>query len=487
MDIAWGEKFGDQSQGLDIIGVLGLDQSLEAALANGITTISIRGRYFSILPWAIGEFFANEIQTQATHFDSKRFQAFLARVEFLVLACTSLDKTGGDAGGALGANTFRMQMAALSRGETVPYPATGNSSILGTYFGPCRAIGLVRSATGANGEPFLLTPRGQELWKARNEAIGDGDWRDVLWKAETLSAAQVNALLPHFALQRLSSAVSEAEALRSALLTPWVRDGSAAASVDEAYKRFNQTVDWLRKDGKTTSFQANLMLARIWERASQDREGLQDTEIAWAEFEWRSRLHFALELLMSAICDTLQRMHQATLEEMLEDWFSASDIPSRLATAWPEAGEAIGSLPSDLYLTSAIPGDLGGLQPHARALFGFALIATLGLQSESLRAHGLFRDRRSHGKDALACLARDGERPFQEALRDLCVIVISAHLGTTFRKMGAGQKCSLRFFFDGPRLSVTKLGSSAGRSGIRLWNVIRVLRDAAMPGIGVEA
>ncbi len=44
MDVAWGDGIGEETQGLDIVGVRGLDQGLEAALVNGITTVSLRGR-----------------------------------------------------------------------------------------------------------------------------------------------------------------------------------------------------------------------------------------------------------------------------------------------------------------------------------------------------------------------------------------------------------------------------------------------------------
>src|SRR5262249_4409561 len=151
-----------------------LDQSLETALANGITTISPRGRYFTILPWLIGEFFHTEEKAEATVFEANRLRTFVGRVEYLTLACTILDNSGGDLGGALGSLTFRHTMDRRRAGAPIPFPKDRRGSILGTYFGPCRAIGLVKSAEGGGPQPFSLTPRGKELWAVRNAALGEG-------------------------------------------------------------------------------------------------------------------------------------------------------------------------------------------------------------------------------------------------------------------------------------------------------------------------
>jgi hypothetical protein len=66
-------------------------------------------------------------------------------------------------------------------------------------------------------------------------------------------------------------------------------------------------------------------------------------------------------------------------------------------------------------------------------------------------------------------------------------VVTEAHLATTFRKMAGGQKCSLRFFPDGPRLLATRLPAGAGQSGSRLGNIIRVPADADVEGVADAA
>lgn len=492
MEVAWGDGLGDETQGLDIVGVRGLDQSLEAALVNGITTVSLRGRYFTLLPWAIGEYFAAEVAANATAFDEARFKAFLARVEFLALACTTIDEAGGDPGGALGRVLFQPEMAAMLAGEAVAFPVGRGGGMLGTYFGPCRALGLVRAADGGGIEPFVLTPRGQAIWNARKAAIGEGTWRTLLWEAETLRSADARALAPHFSLRSLANAAGEAAALREALLTPWTPAGPAAADVEGSYARFADTIAWLQSEGRAGPLRADAMLSEAWRRTAAANGDGPAVETAWAEYEWRRRLHFALELMLSAVADTVRIRGEATLDEVVEEWLDEPDLPARLTGAWPlaatargrEAVEAFASVPADLYMSEAPPDDLARLKPHARALAGAALVMGLSRQSAILRSNGRFRNRQAPGERALACVESAGDEPFAQALASLSEVAVQAHLATTFRKMGGGQKCSLRFFPEGSKLLTTDIDTGAGRSGSRLWNVIKVLEDAAVPGIG---
>ena len=454
MDVAWGDGLGEETQGLDIVGVRGLDQSLEAALVNGITTVSLRGRYLTLLPWAIGEFFAAEIAANATQFAEARFKGFLARVEFLALACTTLDDGSGDPGGVLGRVIYQTEMVALAAGETVTFPIDRPGGMLGTYFGPCRALGLVRTAEGGGAEPFVLTPRGQAIWKARKAALGEGPWRTLLWDAETLGADETRALVRHFSLKGLAGAPDEAAALREALLTPWSPVGSAAASVALSYDRFAQTIAWLQAADNGGPLRADALLADVWRRIAAGDGAEMAVEESWAEYEWRRRLHFALELTLSAVADTVRARGEATLSDVVAEWLEEADLPPRLTAAWPQAALAAGrrgaeaffSVPTDLYITETPPDDLARLKPHARALAAFALVSGLAHQSAALRESGRFQDRNAPGRRALACVETAKEEPFAQTLRALTDVAVQAHLTTTFRKMGGGQKCSLRFF-----------------------------------------
>ena len=69
-------------------------------------------------------------------------------------------------------------------------------------------------------------------------------------------------------------------------------------------------------------------------------------------------------------------------------------------------------------------------------------------------------------------------RSVREVLSALLVQgAVEPHLRTTLRKMGQGQKCSLRFFPEGPILRATGTVVRAGFSGDRLTNVLGMLAD----------
>ena len=118
MQVSWGDDLLDTTQGQDVLGVRGIDQAVELGLVNGITTISQRARYLSILPWAIADFL---IANAEEGFDWDRFMAFLRRVEFVTLAASILDDelNGADATAALGSDIHRDRLDLLLSGVSV--------------------------------------------------------------------------------------------------------------------------------------------------------------------------------------------------------------------------------------------------------------------------------------------------------------------------------------------------------------------------------
>jgi hypothetical protein len=410
----WGQDFERDIAGLDILGLRRLDQNLEARLVNGITTISQRARYFTILPWAIGEFFADESASGATTFDETRFRGHLGRVEFLVLAATVADPIEGDASGLLGPVTFSSDMNALRTGQDIAFPVDHADTMLNTYLGPCRAIGILKDAPRGSPVPIELTPRGQQLWAARNAAITNADMvKAVIRDGDSLGRELCIDLADLFSLKRLDRGSEEARLLREALTKEWRSDPSAS----DAYPRFNGTVELLRASTAPRPLRAERFLAdRYLEAVRGDVH--YPIWLAWAEYEWRARLHLALEMLFGAVYTTLREFDEASIEEIVEDWKPGPSEPKIDISVWPEAASAwsIGaeaasrSVSSELFLGAELfESAFTGLRTRERVLLSFAVITALAAQTGRLRANGRFKDHREVGEVALSTLEEIGE------------------------------------------------------------------------------
>ena len=237
MNITWGDDLSDDTPGLDILGVRGIDQGVELTLVNGVTTISQRARYFSILPWALGEYLVTNT-SEGFNWDSLTIH--LRRVEFMILAASRMDReiNGSDASGALGANLQQERMSTLLAGRPVTFPDDKGGAMLGTYFAPCRTIGLLREGDAAL--PYQLTRRGKEIWELRKDRLAGSPVIAAISSGSEISRALAKAAIPDFSLGKLAASTKEASLLRHFFLTPWdPGDEYHRSQVSSAYESFN--------------------------------------------------------------------------------------------------------------------------------------------------------------------------------------------------------------------------------------------------------
>jgi hypothetical protein len=223
--------------------------------------------------------------------------------------------------------------------------------------------------------------------------------------------------------------------------------------------------------------------------AVQDGVGRSDVEVAWAEYELRRTTHFALELLLSALTDTLGYLTEGTVSQVVREWDTNESLPEILYTSLPFESLSFDGRLCDVDAALRDEGLVAyspdvraarDISPAPRALYGLALLLSAAKRTSELRRSGRIQNKEDRDcmEKAFSILAEMAERSVSDVMISLLVhTVVEPHLAATLRKMGQGQKCSLRFYPEGEMLRPTGTRVRAGYSGDRLGNVLGMWAD----------
>jgi len=488
MQAFWNSGQRESTAGLDILGIRQLDQALEQDWVAGITTISFRARYLSLLPWAAVEFWKREclVAGSAAQFDWVRFNAVLQRLEFIVLACSALGRANDQSvgPGVLGSDLFVTEIVALQAGHEVEIPVGRGGATYGTYIMPCRSFGILTTNSG-DAMPIQVLPRGAWLHRVRSAACHSSYLAHFVFAGGIVSAPLIRAEAHLFSVNAIPAIPEERDGLEEALSKPF----EEAVTPEPMYERFRATTKWMfGRLSQHPAYSSELIASAF--RLAVRGEDTGKVCLAWAEYELRRRAHFALELLLSAITDAVIDAKGATIDEVVQQWSLQSELPYILR-GWIgrddiSFGQATSLLVHQTHQDDCLDrqidvAQLRALSAPMRAVASIVLLLLLEYQVRSLRQSEQIPNREHYMERAFDIVLRFSDHTLAICIRELLArVVVSRHLSTTLRKMGQGQKCSLRFYPEGSRLVPTGIRVLPSYSGDRLGNVLNMWADIGL-------
>ena len=375
---------------------------------------------------------------------------------------------------------FGRALADLDETGAVELPDAWGGASYGTYVMPCRSFGILE--TGGGGLPVVIPPRGDALHKTRRDALQGSALVEAILHGGSVTAAALAAEARFFSVNALDELPGE----RELLLDAFVQAYADRPDVTATYRRFLATSRWAFERLEKRPMSSAQLIATAYREAAEGECG-SEVGAAWAEYELRRRVHFAIELLLSAVTETLMDLTEGTVDDVLDAWWGDEPLPPLLADVFgmgqpvfrAKLVEVETNMAEDVWLEQSLPvAAARGLPPWCKAILAVGVLVATRRQTTAVRAARQIPDRRDYLERAFGVLDAERDNPAAKRSEELLVeVVIEAHLSTTLRKMSQGQKCSLRFFPEGALLRPTGIPASAGQSGDRLGNVLGMWAD----------
>lgn len=487
MEIFWNSGDLEKTGGLDILGIRGTDQNLERKLVAGITTISYRARYLSLLTWFLYEY-SNRLAQTGSKLQVKQFRQSLRRLEFVILAASKIAETKKEPGyflRILGSDLYTDLIKEFNDNGSISLNHEKGGSIYGTYINPARIFGLIGAEIQND---IKLTSRSIALGEAIGANLAESKLPRVIFEGKPLIKKDLEIDYKYFSINGLSyeENLKEKNLLIDYLLKP------LDTSFEDVYSEFNNTVKWVLNSVKNShQLPEDLLNNSINKLELSQINSIQSIELKWIDYEIHRRIHFCLELILESFCKELELLGEAEINEIISFCYNQTELPGLFIETlglneinWQMEGRELLEIANRLTFSQAysLIGHRQSLPSYIN-IFG-ALICIMNLEHKTSAFRKFLKNQieiefsTSPYNLTIELLKEKLNNPIISIVRSiLSSIVINAHYETTWRKISNGQKSSLRFYNEGNVFIPTRVKTRAGESGSRLGNVILMLSD----------
>ena len=253
-------------------------------------------------------------------FDETMLKQMLTRLEFIILAASKLGKKWGESGntyGVIGSDLFTNELSEFEQGKSIDNLFEKGGASLGTYVMPARAFGILGNGSESDVIPVRITPTGKRLHSAINISIKGNPAADWVINGGLLDYSMAKSVVQSFSVNGLPASHEERTLLESAFFEPYDQD----PEVVSRYERFNKTVFWsLDMISKGCRSSQDIIHRTNNLVTSTDTQSAKDVELLWTEYDLRRQVHFAAELMLSALTRTLNYLNKADLQKIVHTW-----------------------------------------------------------------------------------------------------------------------------------------------------------------------
>lgn len=485
MKIFWNKEGHEKINGQDVIGLRRIDQSIEKEWVAGITTISQRAKYISMLVWGLAEAYKiMPVINGSKQFDEKLLNLIFSRIEFIVLATSkwhAYKYEGADDFGLLGADVHKKEIDQLFETGSVQVPEGKNVGLIGTYYVTSSMFGLVYHDSESV-LPITITPRGKILWEAIETNVSTSNLKKVILKGGNISTSDIESEGHFFSANQINKCDQERKLLEEAFTIPVEQSGSYA----NMYTNLRETLAILKEFGSNSTNAEDIILLNYKNLKIESESFKTNAKISWAEYEARRRIHFALELFLYRVSTALIQHGPLQVGQIIDIWtkrlnnvkkenqlFNFSDSPLTMIVADYLADTKKAELDIEEYIHFR-----DYENEAASVLSGLTLIFNTYFKFHPLILNKIVRNQSSIFEAVFDLIEKSKSLTVAQFLEVLILqAVVYPHISNTLRKMANGAKCSLRLYSDGNQIYPTGVNPYPGRSGTRLFNVINLFVD----------